>query len=215
MSTTQLWSLAGKTVAITGGARGIGVTLAMAVVESGGNVACLDILSTPAPVEWAQLQELASAHKAVASYHHCDVTDEKAVEAVMELIAADADAQGAPFWGTIACAGIQQMIPALEYPTSDFERILRVNVTGVFNTCKHAARMLRRAKRPGSIVIIASMSGNIANRVGVICMQTLLLWLLMASPRRDSTARHTTPVKPLFSKCADRSLRNGESLVFE
>lgn len=165
MSTTQLWSLSGKTVAITGGARGIGITLAMAVVESGGSVACLDILETPAPAEWAQLQKLASAHKVVASYSHCDVTDEKAVEAVMESVAAKAEHVGSPFWGTIACAGIQQMIPALEYPALDFERILKVNVTGVFNTCKYAARILHRAKRSGSIVIIASMSGNIANRV--------------------------------------------------
>jgi NAD(P)-dependent dehydrogenase (short-subunit alcohol dehydrogenase family) len=165
MSTPQLCSLAGKTVAITGGARGIGITLAMAVVESGGSVACLDILETPAPAEWTQLQQLALAQKVAASYHRCDVTDEKSVEAVMELVAADAELLGSPFWGTIACAGIQQMIPALEYPVIDFERVLKVNVTGVFNTCKYAARVLHRTKRPGSIVIIASMSGNIANRV--------------------------------------------------
>lgn len=165
MSTTQLLSLSGKTVAITGGARGIGITLAMAVVEAGGNVACLDILETPAPAEWAQLQKLASTYKVVASYNHCDVTDEKAVEVAMASVAAEAELLGSPFWGTIACAGIQQMIPALEYPALDFERVLKVNVTGVFNTCKHAARILHRAKRPGSIVIIASMSGNIANRV--------------------------------------------------
>lgn len=168
MSTPQLLSLAGKTVAITGGARGIGITLAMAVVESGGNVACLDILETPAPAEWAQLQKLASANKVVASYNHCDVTNETAVEAVMESVAADAEVLGSPFWGTIACAGVQQTIPALDYPSLDFERILKVNVTGVFNTCKHAARILHKAKRPGSIVIIASMSGNIANRVSLI-----------------------------------------------
>ncbi|KAK2608491.1 hypothetical protein QQS21_002953 [Conoideocrella luteorostrata] len=168
MSVSALWSLAGKTIAITGAARGIGVTLAMAVVEAGGNVACLDILATPSPDEWTILQNLAVAHMVCVTYNHCDVTDEKAVEKVLEEVAADAELFGNPFWGVIACAGIQQMIPALDYPMLDFERVLKVNVTGVFNTCKYAARILYRKKRPGSIVMIASMSGNIANR-GLHC----------------------------------------------
>ena len=45
--TPALFSLAGKTVAITGGGRGLGITLAFAVVEAGGHAACLDILPEP------------------------------------------------------------------------------------------------------------------------------------------------------------------------
>lgn len=171
MSTPASLSLAGKTVAITGAARGIGITLALAVAESGGNVACLDILEAPVAAEWAQLQKIAAANQVVVSYNRCDVTDEAAVETVMQAVAADAEALGSPFWGTIACAGVQQMLTALDYPTADFERILRVNVTGVFNTCKHAGKILHAAGRPGSIVLIASMSGNIANRVCQCCRQ--------------------------------------------
>lgn len=163
--TFKLFSLEGKTIAITGGGRGLGITLALAVVEAGGSVACLDILDSPAADEWAHLTKVAKAGRRAISYHRCDVTDEAAVETVMEAIAKEAESQGAPFWGAIACAGIQQQIPALEYPAADFDRILRVNVTGVFNTCKYTARMLQARKRRGSIVIIGSMSGNIANRV--------------------------------------------------
>ena len=54
---------------------------------------------------------------------------------------------------------------ALEYAVADFERILRVNVTGTFLTAKHAARIMIKNGVQGSIVMIASMSGNIANRV--------------------------------------------------
>jgi NAD(P)-dependent dehydrogenase (short-subunit alcohol dehydrogenase family) len=67
----------------------------------------------------------------------------------------------------VACAGIQQKVPALEYEGQDFERILRVNVTGAFLTAKRTARILVEKKRPGSIVLIASMSGQIANRVRI------------------------------------------------
>ncbi|KAM0433325.1 hypothetical protein ACHAPT_004201 [Fusarium lateritium] len=163
-STPKLFSLAGKTVAITGGARGLGITLAIAVVEAGGSVACLDILDEPSPTEWTQLSKIAAANKSSVSYRKCDVTDETSVESIFKAVAIDADKAGAPFWGAIACAGIQQQMPAIDYPAADFDRILRVNVTGVFNTCKYAARALRERNSPGSIVIISSMSGNIANR---------------------------------------------------
>jgi NAD(P)-dependent dehydrogenase (short-subunit alcohol dehydrogenase family) len=170
----KLFSLEGKTVAITGGGRGLGITLALAVVEAGGNVACLDILEEPSPSEWAHLNKVAKAGGRGVSYRRCDVTDEAAVEQAVQSIESEAQTSGAVFWGTIACAGIQQQISAFDYPAADFDRILRVNVTGVFNTCKYTARALRDKKRPGSIVIISSMSGNIANRVStIICMVRL------------------------------------------
>ncbi|KAL3961478.1 hypothetical protein ACCO45_003001 [Purpureocillium lilacinum] len=162
-----LFSLAGKTVAITGGGRGLGLTMALAVVEAGGSVACLDVLPSPGP-DWARLEKTASTNKASASYRICDVTDDAALGASIDEIAAEAGARGEPLWGCIACAGIQQQTPALQYPAADFDRMMRVNVTGVFNTCRHTARILQEARRPGSIVMIASISGNIANR-GLTC----------------------------------------------
>lgn len=84
---------------------------------------------------------------------------------ILDTIAKTADDRGAPFSGIVACAGIQQKVPAIEYPARDFERILQVNVTGTFITAKHAARILAERNRSGSIVLVASMSGQIANRV--------------------------------------------------
>ncbi|KAI7205747.1 hypothetical protein KC352_g18256, partial [Hortaea werneckii] len=45
--TKNLFSLEGKTVVITGGGRGLGLTLAGAVIEAGGHAACLDVLEEP------------------------------------------------------------------------------------------------------------------------------------------------------------------------
>jgi NADP-dependent 3-hydroxy acid dehydrogenase YdfG len=164
-ATSSLFSLVGKTVAVTGGGRGLGITLALAIVEAGGNVACLDILESPSASEWAQLNKIAKAGGRAVSYHRCDVTDESAMAQTVRNVQEEAEAAGVPFWGAVACAGIQQQIAALDYPAADFDRILRVNVTGVFNTCKYTARALKAKNTPGSIVIIASMSGNVANRV--------------------------------------------------
>lgn len=166
-SVPNLFALNGKTIAITGGGRGLGMSLAFAVIEAGGHVACLDILPAPLEQEWASLQKLANASNLTASYHQCDVTSEIETTNTLDAIAQEATAKGAPFSGIVACAGIQQQVPALEYDAQDFERILRVNVTGSFLTAKRAARIFVDQKQGGSIVLIASMSGDIANRVGL------------------------------------------------
>ena len=46
-SIQDLFSLSGRTVVITGGARGIGLAFAFAVAEAGGNVAILDVANEP------------------------------------------------------------------------------------------------------------------------------------------------------------------------
>ncbi|KAF2176836.1 NAD(P)-binding protein [Zopfia rhizophila CBS 207.26] len=166
--TPDLFSLSGKTIAITGGGRGLGMTLAFAVLEAGGHVACLDILPAPSSEEWFELQKLAKMSSRTASYRRCDVTSEVEVGKAMEEIAQKGDERGAPFRGIVACAGIQQKVPALEYEAADFERILRVNVVGAFITAKQTAKILSKNKRGGSIVLVASMSGQIANR-GLTC----------------------------------------------
>jgi NAD(P)-dependent dehydrogenase (short-subunit alcohol dehydrogenase family) len=163
--TPALFSLAGKTVAITGGGRGLGITLAFAVVEAGGHAACLDILPEPSNTEWQALTKLASQLSTTATYRRCDVTSEAEVTQVLDEISHEADEQGAPLNGMVACAGIQQRVPALDYEASDFERMLRVNVVGAFISVKRAARILKDKGTGGSIVLIASMSGQVANRV--------------------------------------------------
>lgn len=53
----------------------------------------------------------------------------------------------------------------MEYPVEGFRRIMDVNVTGTFLTIKHSARIFMREGTRGSVVMIASMSGQVANRV--------------------------------------------------
>ncbi|KAI1357052.1 short chain dehydrogenase [Xylaria sp. FL0043] len=167
-SHSALFSLSGRLVVITGGGRGLGIALAAAVLEAGGHVACLDILQTPVAEEWAALQRTAKQSNLEVSYHKCDITNEEALESALNEIEMDAERVGVQFYGVVACAGIQQRIPAVDYPQADFDRIQRVNVTGSFLTAKHTARILIKNRVRGSIVLIASMSGQIANR-GLTC----------------------------------------------
>jgi len=165
---TQLFGLTNQTVAITGGGRGLGLSLASAVVEAGGHVACLDILTAPEDTEWQRIQKLAKQSHVTVTYTRVDITDEESMVHVMEDVASTGREKQAPLNGVIACAGIQQKVSALDYPIADFERMLRVNTVGTFVTVKTAARIMVREKTPGSIVMVASMSGNIANR-GLTC----------------------------------------------
>ncbi|KAJ5675993.1 hypothetical protein N7462_008890 [Penicillium macrosclerotiorum] len=166
--TSDLFSLNGRTVVITGGGRGLGMTLTTAVLEAGGDVACLDLLPEPSPEEWVAVQKLAKSRGLQATYTKCDITNEEVTKSLLEKIAADALDRKMPMRGLITCAGIQQMVPALDYPVEGYRKMLDVNVLGTFIPAKHFARILVDQKTPGSIVMIASMSGQIANR-GLTC----------------------------------------------
>lgn len=125
----QLFSLKDQTILITGAGRGLGIELALGVVENGGHVAALDILDTPSE-EWAHLQKTAKQKNVTVAYRKADITDEEDFKAAVDEISSRGRELGAPLHGAIACAGIQQKIPTLEYPVADFERMLRVNTVG-------------------------------------------------------------------------------------
>ncbi|KAJ5724749.1 hypothetical protein N7493_006477 [Penicillium malachiteum] len=175
--TNTLFSLSGRTVVITGGGRGLGMTLTTAVLEAGGDVACLDLLDEPSPEEWIAVQKLAKSKGLQAKYTRCNITDEEATKGLLEKIAEESKARNMPLRGLITCAGIQQMVPALDYPVDGYRKMLDVklvyhlssgNVLGTFIPAKHFSRILVEQNTPGSIVMIASMSGQIANR-GLTC----------------------------------------------
>jgi len=168
--TTKLFSLEDRTVVITGAGRGLGITLATAVLEAGGDAVCLDILPEPSKEEWAIIKLLQSNLNVSAIYLQCNVVDESAVSSALSQAAEHATRRNKPIRGLLHCAGIQQMIDAIYYPVDGFRRVLDVNVTGSFVLAKHTARLMREQGNTGSLVLIASMSGQIANRVsGLPC----------------------------------------------
>jgi len=126
----QLFSLKNQTILITGAGRGLGIELALGVVENGGHVAALDILDTPSD-EWAHLQKTAKQRNVTVTYRKADITDEEDFKSAVAEISARGRSLNAPLQGAIACAGIQQKIPTLDYPVADFERMLKVNTIGM------------------------------------------------------------------------------------
>lgn len=98
-------------------------------------------------------------------YHQVDVRT--GVDSLNSIVESIAEKHGR-LDGLIAAAGIQQETPALDYTAADADRMLGVNVTGVLMTSQAVARQMIRLGSTGSLVLIASMSGTVANR-GLIC----------------------------------------------
>ncbi|KAE8380944.1 hypothetical protein BDV26DRAFT_279082 [Aspergillus bertholletiae] len=158
------FSLAGKVVCVSGAARGLGLTQAEALLEAGAKVYALDRLEEPSP-EFYVIQKRAKEELGTElHYRRIDVRDTELLDSTVEAIA---DAEGR-LDGLVAAAGIQQETPALEYTAQDANTMFEVNVTGVFMTSKAVAKQMIRFGNGGSIALIASMSGTIANR-GLIC----------------------------------------------
>lgn len=161
----KLFTLRDRTVVITGAGRGLGISLSQAVLEAGADICCLDVLESPEEAPWRTLQKTAKARGLHASYHRCDITGEAAVEQLLTEKAEEARMRSKPIRGLINSAGIQQMEDALDYPMDGFRRIMEVNVAGSFVVAKQFARAMIAQGTAASIVLIASMSGSIANRV--------------------------------------------------
>ncbi|MCB1509839.1 MAG: SDR family oxidoreductase [Hyphomicrobiaceae bacterium] len=138
-----------RVAVITGGASGIGAATAAHLLENGWKVAILDLDAPP-------LEKARAAHdgRTDVSVHALDVTDEPAVEVVLEAI----EAELGPVTGVVNCAGIAADRHVLDTPVALFRKMLDVNVVGTFLVGRAAARLMR-ARGGGVIVNIASISG--------------------------------------------------------
>lgn len=124
-------------------------------------VYALDRLPEPSP----DFQPIAErAEKQLNTQLHYRQIDVREVDALNKIVEDIATKHGR-LDGLIAAAGIQQETSALEYKAEDANRMFEVNVTGVFMTSQAVAKQMIKYGNGGSIVLIASMSGTVANKV--------------------------------------------------
>ncbi len=143
--------LAGRTALVTGAAGDIGRTTAVRLASSGARLVLADL------VDAAETAELCREANDVAEpiSLQFDVTDEAAVEAAFDGLAADGVVADLLFNN----AGYQGTFTNVaDYPSADFRRVLDINVTGVFNVLKSFANALIAVGRPGAVVNTASMA---------------------------------------------------------
>lgn len=137
----------GAVAVITGGARGIGLATAEALAGAGARPILLDR-------DGAAADQAAAALGAGASARQLDVTQEAEVDAAFEAIARE--------HGRIDIlvnnAGVAIRQPTTELSLADWQRVVDVNMTGVF-LCARAAGRVMTAQGAGAIVNVASIMG--------------------------------------------------------
>ncbi|EJN57543.1 3-oxoacyl-[acyl-carrier protein] reductase [Halogranum salarium B-1] len=149
MSVLESFSLKGETAIVTGAAQGLGKQMATGLTDMGADVAIADV-----NVEKAEqtATELDGETTVIAT--EVDVTDEASVEEMVEEVT---DRLG-PVDVLVNNAGIVENAPAEETTLDSWQRVLAVNLDGVFLCAKHVGQqMLDRGE--GRIVNVASMSG--------------------------------------------------------
>ncbi|RDU98812.1 SDR family NAD(P)-dependent oxidoreductase [Trinickia dinghuensis] len=145
--------LTGKVIVVTGGASGIGKACAHAALQEGARVAVLD-----ANVELGQalIGQFGDMNFMVVP---TDVTDERSVSAAIGAVVDRFKAIDS----LIACAGISGPVGkrVIDIEQSEWDRVMAVNIRGVFLSAKHALPYLE-ARGGSTIVLVASDSSLFA-----------------------------------------------------
>lgn len=147
--------LNGRVAVVTGGARGIGYSLAEALASQGCAVGLLDRL----PDVEASAERLAADHGVPAAHAVVDVTDPGSVSAAFASVG---EAIGTPDI-LVTAAGITVWGDAEHVDRETWGRVIDVNLSGTFYSTQAFARPLLEQGRQGSAILISSMSGRVVN----------------------------------------------------
>jgi 3alpha(or 20beta)-hydroxysteroid dehydrogenase len=142
--------LDGKVAVVTGGARGIGAAIAHEIVGNGGKVVIGDLLEDEG-------RAIAGRLGPSATFVPLNVTSP---DAWSEAVATAVETYGG-LNALVNNAGIAGAGPIDRYPRDDWDRVVAVNLTGVFNGIQAVVPAMKEAGS-GSIVNISSIEGLIA-----------------------------------------------------
>lgn len=148
--------LEGKTAVITGAGSGVGRASSLTFAREGATVVCADVA-----VEWAEeTVRLVEETGGTAIVAPCDVTDESQV--------ADAIATAVTTFGRLDVmfnnAGVATPADAGPFETYDddaWDRLMSINLKGVYHGMKHAVIQMKRQNGPGAIVNTGSVAGMV------------------------------------------------------
>ncbi len=146
--------LEGKVAIVTGAALGIGEATAILFAKEGAKVAVTDILDK----EGKKVVDKINLNGGEASYWQLDVTNENEVAEVMEKVNSK--------WGKINILVNNAGIAGINAPTDkiseeDWDKVMNVNVKGVFFCTKHAIPYMKLSGK-SSIINLSSIYGIIS-----------------------------------------------------
>lgn len=147
--------LTGKIAIVTGGSRGIGRAVAIALSEAGASVAIIYAGNTKAAEETKQAIEEKGAQAMVIQ---CDVSDEKAVADMVKAVKKELGRVDI----LVNNAGITRDGLLMIMKEEDWQAVLNTNLNGAFHCTKAVSRLMMK-QRSGSIINITSVVGETGN----------------------------------------------------
>lgn len=143
-----------RIVAVTGGAKGIGKACCLRFAEEGAKVAVMDLALEQAEQVAAECRRL-SGQPALAL--RCNVADAASVDAAFAAVL-QAWPKGLDV--VVASAGIYSGQPLIEVPFEAWQKVIDVDLTGVFLTNQAAATIMMKQHCGAAIINISSMAGK-------------------------------------------------------
>ncbi|KAI0894270.1 short chain dehydrogenase [Annulohypoxylon nitens] len=158
----DLFSLKGRVTVITGGARGIGLAMAVACAEVGSDIAAIDLLETPHD----HFKKLENDYGVKVKLYRSDVTKYDVLEATFKQIVKDFGRID----GLITAAGVCPDQPFIERPAASVERTLQINTLGTYFPAQLVTKQIisqdtgKEEPRGGSMIFIASTAARMASK---------------------------------------------------
>jgi gluconate 5-dehydrogenase len=148
----DLFNLSGKRALITGGSHGLGMAMAMGLAQAGAELVING--TTPEKMENALKEYKEAGHKATG--YLFDVTNDIDAEQYVDTI----EREIGPIDILLNNAGLIKRVPLHEMETSDFRKVIDVDLVGPFIMSKYVARKMIR-RNAGKIINICSMMSEL------------------------------------------------------
>ncbi|MEP7328777.1 MAG: SDR family oxidoreductase [Betaproteobacteria bacterium] len=155
MSVKELFNLDGKVALITGGSRGLGLTMAEALGEMGARVALVARKADELAAAKSSLEAQRIICMTIAGDLAQPATVTRVVDAVLDA------------WGQIDIlvnnAGANWAAPAEDYPDDGWRKVMALNIDAQFALSREVGKRSMIPRRTGKIINIASIAGLYGN----------------------------------------------------
>jgi NAD(P)-dependent dehydrogenase (short-subunit alcohol dehydrogenase family) len=155
MNSLELFNLSGKSALVTGGGRGIGKIVALALAEAGANVA---IASRDEEACARAAEEVSRITQRATFSGKLDVTEKKDVEEIVRHVKEK--------FGSLDIlvnnSGATWGAPLEEMPLEKWDKVIKVNLTGTFLMCQAIVPIMKE-RRWGRIINVSSVAGLVAS----------------------------------------------------